>query len=466
MPQVEGAHVVEGGPGQPEEGWGDPAEGGENFSRYELRQVHQDLFATSEAESQCGRAPAPRRGGFHNPEIRRDADGRCWTWGVRVCGNAWKCATCAPRVARRKGEELQAAIEDHRQAGGSVYMLTLTLPHHAGHRCEDVRDAVLKSWSYLLGSSPWKRQAARIQYVGVVRSLETTHGPNGWHWHVHAVLFLDGTLQEEELADCYRWDPDHEQGAGPDQKWRPSLLCWMRDRWARRVRTWYFDREGELARMNLNRGNHLPDHLEEAFGEPSRHHGVRLQAGDRGAGWYVTKMGLGRETTGLAEKKGRTGHRTPFQILHDVCNSWSTRDVRLWREYVAATEGKAHVYWSSEVRKRYRDKEEDQIELGLEEAEEAELVVEVDADLWREAVRHDTDAPTRMVQEAERGGASAVVQYLSRLIDAGPTRDAYEVRYNSAQRYVRLAAGWKRRESYQHPEPSPVEEDPQLDLVA
>jgi hypothetical protein len=49
-------------------------------------------------------------------------------------------------------------------------------------------------------------------------------------------------------------------------------------------------------------------------------------------------------------KTGRSGSRTPFQILADHCQTGDTRDRDLWREYSRVTRSPAAVRWSRGLR--------------------------------------------------------------------------------------------------------------------
>ena len=49
-------------------------------------------------------------------------------------------------------------------------------------------------------------------------------------------------------------------------------------------------------------------------------------------------------------KTGRTGSRTPFQVLADYYQTGDTRDRGLWREYCRVTRSLAAVRWSRGLR--------------------------------------------------------------------------------------------------------------------
>lgn len=419
-----------------------------------MREVHRTWFARSSSQESCGRDLVP----LGNPSIHRDPEtGRCYLRGVKRCGNRWACPVCARSRAIETSQEIREQLRRHREAGGEVAFVTCTLPHHAGHTCEEVRDAVSESWGYMLRGSPWGRWGERLGYVGQIRALEVTHGPNGWHWHVHALLFLED-LPDEELRDAYVRDPNLEGGEGPGGHWRPSLLCWMRNRWERRIRTWYLGDDRALERMNLSRGQYLPDGVDPLFGEPNRQHGVRVTRADEDAGEYVGKMGLFREISAIDLKRGHTeGHRTPFQILRDVCRTWTERDRRLWQAYVDATEGKAQTYTSPAVRERYA--RDEQLELEEEREPEDDLLLEVKTELWR-LCRQMRDAfDLQIVDRAQEGGAEAVVEWLRELVaqaDVGKV-----VGYSREQRFAYL------REPVEppgDPPPDPVDEQTNLDV--
>lgn len=358
--------------------------------RARLKEVHQEEFAwsvlDSDAQYTCGREAVPHR----DPRFYRDEEGDVWTANVKRCSNVWACPTCAPRVAARRGEELEEAIRRHRAQGGAVLFGSVTLPHHAGHHLSDLVEALLESWRYVKSGSPWQRVADRIEYVGAVKAVDATVGENGWHPHLHPLIFVEGDLHPHELVECSRWDPELNDGDGG---WRPSLLTWLRDRWARKIEAWY-SRDGELRCRRLNRKS-TPAGFEPCFGTPSRRHGVKLYRATEGAGRYTSKMGLAAELTGIDGKRGRGGNRTPWEVLRDYADHGREEDARLWTEYCRAFAGgsldadrfksRRMLTWSPGLRQRLL--EDAQEELDLEEREpedEDEFIARVQAHLWRE----------------------------------------------------------------------------------
>jgi hypothetical protein len=54
--------------------------------------------------------------------------------GLVTCGSVWLCPVCAAKVAAKRAEELATVLDAVHAAGGSAFMLTLTIRHSAGDR--------------------------------------------------------------------------------------------------------------------------------------------------------------------------------------------------------------------------------------------------------------------------------------------------------------------------------------------
>ena len=220
-------------------------------------------------------------------------------------------------MAGRAGE-LQELNGAHDSAGGGLYLATLTLPHNEGDALKPLRRQVSRAWSNVTRGAPWQRWRARLGIVGTVRALEVTHGPNGWHPHLHVALYTAAPLADSE---------------------RLELQTWLAGAWRRYIteRT----PEGRTYRA------------------PSAEHGVTVQP--LRSAQYLAKMGLAGELTGSETKDGRTGHRTPWQILRDLTRAAyskadpaDTRDDRdLWRDFTRAMKGARQLTYSKGLRQRY-----------------------------------------------------------------------------------------------------------------
>jgi hypothetical protein len=110
--------------------------------------------------------------------------------GLTTCASVWSCSICAPKISVRRRDELRAGIASWEAAGGRVALVTYTLRHKLG----DDLGLMLRSMGAARRSMKSGRRAQAIMQsfglVGSVRSLEVTHGANGWHPHYHELLFL------------------------------------------------------------------------------------------------------------------------------------------------------------------------------------------------------------------------------------------------------------------------------------
>src|SRR5690606_32198761 len=84
--------------------------------------------------------------------------------------------------------------------GRAAVMVTFTFPHT---RFQSLRELLLRqreAFQRLRKGSPWDRFKSRMRYQGLVRSLEITHGSNGWHPHTHELWVLGGHPSASERA--------------------------------------------------------------------------------------------------------------------------------------------------------------------------------------------------------------------------------------------------------------------------
>jgi ribosomal protein L37AE/L43A len=248
---------------------------------------------------------------------------RAGATGLRQCNKAWVCPTCAKAQQARDAETLHAANigfradDDHHE----VYMVTITVPHNAGQELRDLRTGITRAYQTSHTGAPELRRRERFGVLSTVRRLEVTAGPNGWHPHIHALVFCRDKLTDEQ---------------------KNSLI------------EWYFVRVG--------------DRLEKlGYGRPSKSCIVITRADKQGR--YLAKMGL-LELAGDFAKKARCarcgdfvftrregdvtvcrecGHevnRTPWQILHDWHLYHQKRDRELWQTYTRQIAGARRLTWS------------------------------------------------------------------------------------------------------------------------
>jgi hypothetical protein len=124
----------------------------------------------------------------------------------------------------RRARQIESALRQHVDAGGSALLATYTVPHTRDEALPVVLDRLSGTWRrYAMGV--WRDVVGRF-YVGNVRALEVTHGVNGWHPHYHALIYVSAGLPyltPISVALSERWS----QVAGAD--WRADVRQVARD---------------------------------------------------------------------------------------------------------------------------------------------------------------------------------------------------------------------------------------------
>lgn len=277
--------------------------------------------------------------------------------GIQRCASIWACPVCSPVIRAGRSVEIAKAVEKHRENGGKFLFLTLTLRHSMEDSLELTLNAVLKAWTKTITGAPWKRQKERIGLAGYVRAVEVTRGKNGWHPHVHALIFLQGSPSEEALAD---------------------FEAWLSNRWAQKV---------------VSLGARMP----------SKERGVDLRHADdaQSIALYLSKVQekkISDELTRADFKNGRSGSINPFDLLDQPIQDSAAR--ALWIEYVVATHGRRAITWSRGLRKELALEEELTDEQIIDDTEVNEVIAVIEAETW-DAKKNSPGWLALLLEEAE-----------------------------------------------------------------
>lgn len=270
-----------------------------------------------ERVSGCGRPAGP-------VGVRNGKHGAYFD-GLFRCGSVWTCPVCASRISEVRRQEVAEVLSAWEGQGGTVYMAMLTLPHNRGQTCRDLKGAVAGTWQRLLACRPYARLKARLGGVHWARALEVTYGDNGWHPHLHLLVFFRAGVTEDQAQ---------------------AFGAMLFEQWAKRVE-------------------------KAGFGEcnPELWRFERAEATER-AGDYVTKWGADHELTHWHVKEARGGGRSPWQLLHDIGRG-DRRAIMRFREYAAAFKGARQLTWSRGLREEMglRDPKSDE-DAALSDPEE------------------------------------------------------------------------------------------------
>lgn len=328
--------------------------------RWQRRQRHELANALRPSQrarvSKCGRVRIV-------PTLQiRITEGRAHFSGLLSCGSVWECPNCSAKIRATRAAEVQQAVAWH--GAERTLMLTLTVRHGLGEDLEALRAGVALAWRMMQQGAPWKRFRERVGLVGTIRALEVTHGPNGWHPHLHLLMLARDTeqLTSEKERDFLA------------ERWRSCVVRALGERNA-----------------------------------PSREHGFKMTPCH--ASEYLAKLGL--ELAG-GDKQGRPGHRTPWQIAHDAVDRGSDR--ALWQAYCVGIFGARMLTWSRGLRVAAGlGPELDDETIAAAEDPAAARVCFISGNVW-DALRATPGVVLALLEAAETGGAPAVERVISRVL--------------------------------------------------
>jgi len=316
--------------------------------RYALKSVVNRLFPTSRT-SKCCRWRVPKQA----LQVHRSTDhGKAFYSGLQVCASVWACPVCAAKISERRRAELVTAVALAKSMGMHIKLLTLTVPHGLGDDLPTLLEQIRNAWRRTSTNRAGKNLRKLLGIKGTIRALEVTHGQNGFHPHLHVLLFLE----HDATNACV---------------------------------------EGMFAPLWQNAC------VKAGLPRPSDAHGCRVDDGSYAAK-YASKWGLESELTKSHTKKGRHGSRTPWDFLRGVLDqaySWE-QDAQLFRTYAGAFKGQRQLYWSNGLRALLALGEEaTDEEVAATQEDNARMLAELTDDQWRAILR--TKSETMVLDMAE-----------------------------------------------------------------
>lgn len=259
-------------------------------------------------------------------------------------------------IRQERSAELEQAIDAWLAKGGGIEFVTLTVPHSRRTPLAGTFELVAEGWRVgVLGGRRFADDRLAFGISAWVRTVEVTYGANGWHPHVHALLFTARPLSGRRRA---------------------FLADRLFERWA----GWVMRSGGGVC----NRA---------AF---------KMVPGSKGAGQYLAKMqdgsnrSLSQELTRADLKEGREKSMTPFELI-DAAFAGDDHALSLWHEWEHVTSGKRCQTWSKGARDLLGlDAERTDQEI-VDDDDQGENVAELPTWLWARVV-------------ARRGGESDLLR--------------------------------------------------------
>src|SRR5690606_31990711 len=224
---------------------------------------------------------------------------------------------------------------------GTVYLLTLTNPHHHGDNLKALLEGQKKALHYLWGDRKPKEEFLRLGKVGHIISAEVTHGKNGWHPHYHVLLLFKNEIVIEALT---------------------AFLAPVRQNCCKK----------------------------SGLKMPSIENGVDIREG-KYADKYVRKWGLADEVTKGHIKQGRKGSLTPWDLLRLSENGCDKSGV-LFKTFASAFKGKRQLSWSRGLKALLLVDEVTDETLATETEKDSIEVKKIALEIWRLIKRYKARA--------------------------------------------------------------------------
>lgn len=262
--------------------------------------------------------------------------------GLVVCSRIWFCAVCASRITEERRKDLHQATMSWT---GGLAMATYTARHNKATDLREILNGLLEAYRSFKSGKVFQELKEKYGWIGSVRTLEVTYGDNGWHPHIHELIFFANELDVEAID-------------------RLEFAC--KGHWKRVL---------------------------ERFGQSATHeHGMALQSSDSEIRDYVAKYGhepintgwtAAHEITKQVTKKGKRDGRTPTQLLYDYWEG-DMNARKLWKEFALTFKGRNQLVWSRGLRELLKmGKERSDEEVAEEVPEDAKLLATLTKSQWQ-----------------------------------------------------------------------------------
>lgn len=291
--------------------------------------------------------------------------------GLQSCGSVWHCPICSSRISEYRSAELRFMLDMWQQSGKGVIFVTNTIRHTFDDDLRLLLDALFGVvWNRYTTHRAYKSLRKSLGYLGRVRSVEVTHGKNGWHPHIHEIWLIEKQPTSAELNQIER---------KLFKVWNTTLR---------------------------NAG----------MGTVSREHGLTVQLGTNAAD-YVAKFGrlpkwdLNSELTKSHLKRGKQSS-TPFDLLKRSLNGDKLAGA-LFREYAIAFAGRRQLYFSTGLKDFFMLREIHDEEVAAGSHNDLDTLATITNQEWKKVLLRGDRAVLLTI--AETSGLPGIVEYLKNL---------------------------------------------------
>jgi len=292
--------------------------------------------------------------------------------GIATCGSVWACPVCASVIQERRRLELEHLVQWAGDQELQAIMVTFTFPHTSFDTLSDLLGCLADAFKRFRTGGPFRRFKDLLGFLGLVRSLEVTHGANGWHPHTHELWLVDPSVGMEirqRLVEL--WE-------------RACVAAGLLD-------------PNDLAKVEAFRRHSVDVKLNATSGQ-------YLAKQDSSRKWGIT-----HEVAKATSKAGKAKGVHPHEFLVRK----GPGDEARYFEYLEAMKGRRQLFWSPGLKGRCGlDDVDDQV-IAEEASDPADLLGNLVQDEW-EFIRSKR-VVAQVLEAAEVGGWELVQRYLKRL---------------------------------------------------
>ncbi|WP_153005284.1 hypothetical protein [Aureimonas ureilytica] len=275
-----------------------------------------------------------------NTHLRYDRHGdgtftpRAGVSGVHRCKSPWLCVTCSTAASAERAARVEAVAEATYARGGTVALVVLTASHKRDTSLADGMALVAKASTRARAERAWARTVEACRVLGAVVGQETTCSTrNGWHYHQHVCLPIDGPTEAEVLTAIARAGDRVGPVTGGEAAWNVE---------ARAQRA-----ADTLAALYKRR-------IRAAGGTVSDRHGtyVRIASDPQDASLYTAKGSSAWEVAGGHKTVTKSATSLTPWDLAELAYGGDTWARARWDEYAATMPGTRSCVVSAALQRR------------------------------------------------------------------------------------------------------------------
>ena len=304
---------------------------------------------------------------------------------LQACSSVWACPVCASKITERRRVELAQGVSNF---NGKILLMTLTLQHKSNESLEIIVTSLMKAYSKIFCKGEnYTKIINQFGIVGTIRTLEITYGDNGFHPHLHILLFSNSNQIDYKALHKRLYE-----------KWEHSL---------------------------------------QSIGRYTNKKAFNLQFSNEAIANYVTKWGeidsnnnwsISHEMTKNPVKVATNGGYTPFALLESSQNG-NEINGKLFQEYFRYMKGKQQLRYSKGLKELLGLLDKSDEEICNEKIEQSYLFMILSREQWKQILGNDIRA--ELLQQVANGDIQDVVTYLSQFgIEWDIEQFGYEFDFN------------------------------------